>query len=257
MPVKKITSKHVEKLRTSKFKANDTVTFDSDGDTLEGTIIEVEGKMATVEVDDEQYACELTELTLVEDNIPMKHKKDEEEEEEPAPKKKKKVDEDEDEEDEEEAPKKKKGKGQSLAALYKKAKPAEDFVGFPVGNHDALITDAQLEFGDKGTSAYFEYTGVGDEDIEGKTTRGYYNLLDADGELGGGFEFFKRDMGKLGYEDFAPDSDDEIQETLDSISKAQTWVAITVRKRKDDPSYTNVFLNGMHDDQNDKPELPD
>jgi hypothetical protein len=252
-----------------KFAVGDEVTFEMNDDTVTGTVKKMKGANYMVEDGEGTvYECEPSELTAVEEETPAPKKKkaavEEEEEETPAPKKKKAAAE---EEEEEEAPKKKGAKPAAKGSTgWNSMKPAEESKGggLPIGDWEALAYTGLAEEGEKGLSAYIEYVGVHDDDVNGKTQRAYYNLKDADGEWSEGATYFKRDLLILGFEEEQlelSDEDDndaiieEFNKLLKKLRKMEPWVSIKVKPAKK-AGYTTLYLGGLMDDQEDKPENP-
>lgn len=221
----------------SKWAEGDRVSFEAEDGIENGEITDINGKIATVKTDaDEEYNVEIADLKPAE----VEEEAEEAEEEEEKPAKKKVAG--------------KKGKGTSLGRLFDETDAAPEMGGgFPEGNWEALITGGAIEETDKGTSAYFELVGVNDEDVEGKTQRLYYQLVTPDDEAGAGLPFFKRDLAKLGYEDVASD---DVEATFEEIIEEEPWVSVNVRPRKDGSGYNNIYLDGLMDDQDDKPSNP-
>lgn len=124
------------------------------------------------------------------------------------------------------------------------------------GTFNALITEAQLEQDGDKLDAYIEFTIVeeDDDEVHGKTARRYYNFVDDAGEEKGGVPFFKGDLQMLGI-----DTDEEITsmekaaEVLAALVEEQKWVVIDVKKKG---KYTNIFLNSVPENQDEKPANP-
>lgn len=265
--------------------------MDLDGDEVKCTVkkIKADGNYLVEDEEGTVYQCEPQELK------PAKGKKaapveddEDDEEDKPAPKKKKAApveeddtddsDDSDDSDDEKPAPKKNKkivdedeseedsGKmaAKSKAPSWNKAKPAQQSaVGLPVGNWEALAYTGACVVEGKGIQAYIEYVGVHDDDVNGKTQRAYYTLKDDKGVWTEGTTYFKRDLITLGFEEedleVADDSDDEefaeaITKILKKLRKREPWVSIKIKDGKG--GYTRLFLNGLMDDQDDKPENP-
>lgn len=135
------------------------------------------------------------------------------------------------------------GGGASKADLFDNAKPQEGF-GVPQGQYEAIIVGAELQ-GDEKTqkeSIMLEYEIINarDEELNGKTLKAWYNLIDANGEAAKGLGFWKRDAAIIGYEC----AYDELEETLEQLVNDRIEVAVTV---KINGQYTNVYLNGLSD----------
>lgn len=232
------------------FEVGQRVSFDYDGNTTEGNVTSVNLKkeVCDVETDDnETLECDFDELTLVEKKVVKKSSKKEESEEK-----------------EEKSSKKSSGGTRSLTSLFKKAKVApKNSFGLPPGNYECLVNGGEADQNDKGISAYLEYVAVNCEDseIDGRSHRAFYGLVDADGEPQQGIEYFKRDLLELGIteeelEGLDDDDDliDAINKLLRKIAKAQPWVSVQVKQKGD---YTNLFLQGVMEDQDQKPDMPE
>lgn len=125
----------------------------------------------------------------------------------------------------------------------------------PVGTYSALVTEAQgVVDGDK-TSAYFEVTIVEDEDISGKTCRIYFNFTDENGDEMGGMPYFKQALTMFGID---PDKEitswDSACDILANIAQENMWCHISVKKKG---KYTNVFIDDVPENQDEKPALPE
>lgn len=234
MPVLK--KKVATKVSKAKFAVDALVQFDNDGELVLGSVTAL-NKDGTIEVtDDEGNAFDIP----AEDVQP----REEDEPKEPAPTKKAGT-----------AAKKKKGGGDSLASAFNKAKPAAVGGGLPEGQFEALITGAEVRKDDNGTFVDFEATLVNTDDAEhdGRTGRMSYMLLDADGDEAPGMGYFKRDLALLGQETEFED-DDEFEAALEGLAEEEPWMSITVKQNKQ--GYSNIYLNGLQEDQEDKPERP-
>ncbi len=228
-----------------------TVTFDNEGDEVTAKVTEVDGKIATVEDDENVYEVPLKDLTLVE----------EEDAETPKKKVKGKVVADDDDDD---APKSRsKGKGVSLAKLFNKAEKKEGGGGgIPPGEWDALLVEAGYTVTENGHAAFFQYVGTNsdEEEVFGKSSKKMFFLIDKDGNPNeNGWDYFKTDLVTLGFEEELEDEvdSDEMDRILKKIAKKQPWVELNVVPRKDDPRYNNIYVNAMKEDQDDKPDLDD
>lgn len=132
--------------------------------------------------------------------------------------------------------------------------------GFPVGTWEALAFNGAAEEKEgKGVNAYIEYVGVHDDDVNGKKQRQYFNIKDDAGNWGEGVGYFKGALVTLGYDEdsLEIDEDDLVEDLnrlLKKLRKMEPWVSLKVKEGKS--GYTNVYLNGLMDDQNDKPTNP-
>lgn len=236
------------------------VSFDMDGEETFGIVTSVDKKKQIAEVKGEDgtlYDCRFDELTGVPDEEEKEEKEEEEEEEKPSKKssgkKVKEADEDEG------------GGKKSYASAFNRSKPKERGGGFPVGNHEALVNGGECSDTDKGIKVKIQFVGVNGEEVEGKIQHQFYNLKGENGEWNeDGVGFFKRDMIEFGFDedDLTSDaSDDEefvefVNGLLKRLKKMLPWVAIRVVEQKNKPGFTNIFINGLMEDQDQKPELP-
>lgn len=247
MPVlkKKPTAKATKPAEWEATEGGQASFDDGEGNVLTGEILKINTKkgIATVQVAEDEYEVEVSDLSEPEGG-----------EETPAavvPRKGVKV---------ASSNGKTKGKGSSFAKIFNSTPAAEGgAMGFPEGNWEALIVGGVLERGEKGLSAYFEFVGVGHEDVEGRTQRKYYQLLDADDEPandGQGIGFLKKDLALLGHGEFEIDDESQLEAKLEEIAQEEPWVQIAAQRNKKNPQYVNLFLNGLMEDQADKPERP-
>ena len=138
------------------------------------------------------------------------------------------------------------GKGKSFASSFDNA-PASS-VGIPPGKHEALIIGFELlEPNDKGQSVQIQYGIVNSDDLEGKTQKQFYKIMNDDDTVGMGAGFLKADLAKLGYDNvkFA-----DLEDTLAEIAKEQPYVEILSKENK---GYINIYLQGQLN-QDDKPD---
>ena len=133
------------------------------------------------------------------------------------------------------------GGGQSAANLFDDAKPEEGF-GIPQGSYEAIIVGAELKKAEdlkkESIEMTFEVQNHRDDEMNGKTVKTWYNLIDKDGKAAKGMGFWKRDAEVLGY----PCKYAELEETLEQLVNDQVEVAITV---KINGQFTNVYINGL------------
>lgn len=266
------------KAKAAKFTKDDKVMVDIDGTDTLCTVTKLKGDNYIV-TDEEGtvYECEPHELTLAtdeeeEEETPKKKSakkpaaEEEEEEETPAPKKKKAAPESE-EEEEEEKPAKKAVKGKKKGGLgWNDTAPAEaaKSFGLPPGQWEALAYNGVCEAGKgEGIQAYIEYVGVHDDEVTGKTQRGYYTIVDEKGNPSEGIGYFKRDLITLGFTEEQLEIDESDNETvieelnklLKKLRKMEPWVTISVKVNAKTGNST-LYLNGVMDDQEDKPANP-
>lgn len=243
-----------KKTADATFEEGQRVEIDmGDGNTSEGIVTKVGKKSCDVETDDnEVLECEFSELTLIPDKEP-----------EPEPPKKGKGKPAKDEPE----PKQKSAKSsgtRSLMAAFNSRKPAANTMGLPIGSHECLVAGGEAAENDKGTNVYIEYVLVNadDDDMNGKSQRKYFQLVDSDGEGLQGADYFKKDLIDLGLEeeDFEnrPEEEDLIDflnGILKKLGKMQPYVSVKVVEGKG--GYTNLYLNGLMEDQDNKPDMPD
>lgn len=129
------------------------------------------------------------------------------------------------------------------------------YVPPPPGTYNALITEGQGVIDGKASSAYLELTVCndveGDESVQGKTCRIYFNFTDEAGAEATGWPYFKSAMQQLGYpDDF--ESWDAMVEALAACAAAQVWCVIDVKKKG---KWTNIYLSSVPENQDDKPSF--
>lgn len=237
MPIlKKPTKPTATSKKPAPFEIGDKVFFLEDGEEYNGEITKIKGKDAIIEAshDGELYSQPLADLkSYVEEEKPKKGKL-------PAPN-----------------GAKSKGKGTSLAGALKNAEVPEGGGGLPSGSWEALIIGARTEEDKEGRRVgILEFCGVGDSDVEGKTQNSRSLLLDAEGAELPGLGWFKKDLLKLEVDMDAIDSDEELDQALEELAQREPWVDITVKPQKNNPQYSNIFLDGLKEDQDNKPERP-
>lgn len=230
-------------------KKGAAASFDLEGETETGVITEVKKDSAVVTLPNKQaYECEFEEITEAEapDDEP-----------EPEPKKKVKKGKTDPEEE------KPKGKGKNISALWNSKEVADPIAaGFPLGNHEALVGGGEAATSEKGTSAFIEFVGVGSEEVEGKTMRQYFQLLNDEDEPLDGISYFKRAMVDLGVEEEELEIDaadteelvEGINDLLKKLGKIEPWVSVKVVKGKN--QFNNLYIQGLMEDQDQKPEMP-
>lgn len=217
----------------------DYVKWMEDGNEYEGTISEIKGKNAVIDVSGELWQAAVADLTKAEAPEPDPEPEPSKPKGKPATKGA--------------APK----KGSSLSAALNAATPAPDGGGgLPLGKWEALLVAAEIEEGDFGTRGVFTVVGVNDTEVEGKKDYVRYLLLNPDGTEGQGLQYFKRDLAKLGLEDVEFADDDELNTTMTALGDEQKWIDINVVPQKNNKAYTNVYIDGLKDEQENKPECP-
>lgn len=127
------------------------------------------------------------------------------------------------------------------------------YVPPPPGTYNVLITEGQGVVDGKATSAYLELTICsdvdGDETLQGKTCRMYFNFTDENGKEATGWPYFKSAMQQLGYpDDF--ESWAAMTDALAELANQQIWCVIDVKKKG---KWTNVFLSSVPENQDEKP----
>lgn len=244
MAVLKKTAKAAPKAKAPKFAVGDDVAFDNDGEIMQGTVSSINAKDETceVDIDGDLYEVGFDILEKVEASSEGEEVVEEVEEVEDKPAKKGKP-----------APAKPakgkaKGKGSSFASAFNETAPAEDMVaGLPEGQWRVKLSEYNRD-GEEGEamSIYLEVTGV-DSDVEGLTTRCYYNLLDDDGNPHEGLQYLKRDLGKFGLDGLEIEGIDDLDNQLQELVDAETEIIVNVKPRKNDKTKMNVFIQGLAD----------
>lgn len=146
-----------------------------------------------------------------------------------------------------------KGKRRSLADSFDKAKASGSVAD---GKYAALIIEMKLNETDKGTSVQCRYEIADEGDYQGQEIVQFYSLADADGEEQKGCGFLKRDLAILDKGDVRFS---ELESVLAEIQEEMPGVNITV---KNNPPYTNAYLNGINEDdviddwKKDRPDKP-
>jgi len=124
----------------------------------------------------------------------------------------------------------------------------------PVGTYSALVTEAQGLIDDDKTSAYFEMTIVDNDEVAGKTCRVYFNFTDENGDEQGGMPFFKQALTMFGVDvDTQITSWDATVELMAEIAVQNMWCHISVKRRGKN---TNIYIDDVPENQDDKPALP-
>lgn len=140
-----------------------------------------------------------------------------------------------------------KSKGSSLASSFDETPAGASFTSWVPGNYQAVITKMQLlEPNDKGQAVQITYTGHEDESeptVANKDMSQFYKIANADGSVGPGIGFLKRDLEILGHADvkFA-----DLEDTLERITSEQPAVNVNVKKDATG-KYTNAYLEGLVD----------
>lgn len=241
-------TKSSAKPAATKFEDGQRISMDLEGTLTYANIVTIDKKKETADVktdDGGLYVCEFDEMTVEEDDAGK----------EPA---------------DDEAPTGKAAKGssdsgsKSLADRFNAIPKSEGgAMGLPKGNWEALIIDMDCAETEKGISAYFEIVGVSDAEVEGKTTRKYYQLFDAAGEAQEqGIGFFKQDLVNVGIDedDIEVQGEDNeeliasIKKIMKKVVKTEPWITITVKEGKN--NYMNTYINGLMENQKEKPANP-
>lgn len=135
--------------------------------------------------------------------------------------------------------------------------------GLPLGNHEAIIYEGVVEETGKKISAYLSVIGVNSKEAHGHTSRIYFNIRDEKGEWNDqGNAIFKQRLVDIGYTEEELELDEsnlveDLQTLLKKLKKKLPWVSIKVVPQKTNPAYTNIFIQGLMDDQENKPEIPE
>lgn len=229
--------------KTPKWEVGQVVSFDWEGETVQGTITAVNSKESEVDVEGDAFpnvlTCGFDEITLVEPG---------------------------DEAPSEKTEKSAKSGTKSLKGSFT-SKPAADPAGarLPLGNFEALIAAGECATNDKGTSAFLEFTLV-NGDNDGASGRKFYQLYDADEEpLDQGIGILKRDLFDIGFEEEVFDDLDDssikklvegINDILKRLKKMKPWVSIRIVEAKGNKSYVNIYIQNLMEDQDQKPDMP-
>lgn len=129
---------------------------------------------------------------------------------------------------------------QSRADAFDAAKPQGQIDG---GKYVALIGEMILqEPDDKGQSARVKYEIATEGDFRGADVTQFYKLFEADGSVGKGAAFLKRDLAVLGHADV---KFGDLEETFEEIVNDQVGCNVTV---KQNGQWTNVYLDGVTED---------
>jgi hypothetical protein len=147
-----------------------------------------------------------------------------------------------------------KPKTKSLASMFESAEPAK--AGPPLGRHEALITGVSDFDKETGLSVSFECTIVNDDEFAGRKAFLNYGILkrDDEGETPAqGLGYLKRDMELLDHPLDGPEDKDDLLKQMQAVADEEIWVNIEVKKNG---QYTNTYLQGVQEDQDDKPERP-
>ena len=122
------------------------------------------------------------------------------------------------------------------------------------GTYNALITEIQATRDDEGKNeAVFIEATITDDEAPGKKCRIYFNFSDAEGNEKPGMPFFNQARSMLGWDE-PLESWDDMVEKLAEIAAQQVWVVIEVKKKG---QWTNIFLNSVPENQDEKPALPE
>jgi hypothetical protein len=130
--------------------------------------------------------------------------------------------------------------GQSRADAFDAAKPQGQIDG---GKYVALIAEMVLQDpDDKGQSARVKYEIATEGEFRGADVTQFYKLFEADGSVGKGAAFLKRDLAVLGHADV---KFGDLEETFEEIVNDQVGCNVTV---KQNGQWTNVYLDGVTED---------
>jgi len=151
------------------------------------------------------------------------------------------------------------GKTDAFAAKFNKAvkdNPGGNFESLPVGVWECLASKGGILEKDGKEIAWIDFTVVqeGASCFE-KSGRAFYQLEDEEGNINDiGVAILARalgDMQKLDI-DIGLQSKEQLKEILASFEKETVWVTIRVTVKK---GYTNIRLEKVMEDQDNKPEL--
>lgn len=130
--------------------------------------------------------------------------------------------------------------GQSRADAFDAQKPLGAIDG---GKYVALIGEMILQKEDeKGQSARVSYEIATDGEFRGQKVTQFYKLFEADGSIGKGAAFLKRDLAVLGHADV---KFGDLEEVFEQIVADNVGANVTV---KQNGQFTNVYLNGVTED---------
>lgn len=133
-----------------------------------------------------------------------------------------------------------KGSGMSKAELFNKTK-AQGQVDS--GKYEAVISEFIMQDEDeKGQSARIKYRIASEGDFQGQEITQFYKMFEANGSIGKGAPFLKKDLAVLGYDDVEFESLDDV---LKEIEDNHLGVVITV---KINGAFTNAYLGGLCED---------
>lgn len=234
-PVRKVKQPEPEPEQVERLEEGTMVAFDLDGTVTEGKIVAFDegNNVYHVQVGDDEndvYGVDPEGVTVVEEQ--------QEEEVEEKPKAKLKPG--------KPAPKAT-GKGTSFADVFANTAVAEDSAGgYPNGRHVVNCTEYVRE-GDENErcSVYIQTEGPEGSEIEGMSSRLYWNILDDDGNAHSGLEYLKRDLQKMGYDLNDISTLDDIDGALQQVVDNNSQMEITVKPRRDDPDKQNIFFNSL------------
>jgi hypothetical protein len=132
------------------------------------------------------------------------------------------------------------GGGQSRADAFDSQKPMGAIDG---GKYVALIGEAVLGKEDeKGQSARFVYEIATEGEFRGQKCTQFYKLFEADGSVGKGAAFLKKDLAVLGKGDV---KFGDLEDAFEEIVNDQIGCNVTV---KQNGQFTNVYLNSITED---------
>lgn len=132
------------------------------------------------------------------------------------------------------------GGGQSKAALFDQTKAQG---AIDAGKYEAIIAELVLQEEDeKGQSVRMKYEIATDGEFRGQSLAQFYKLFEANGNVGKGAAFLKKDLAVLGYDDVAFD---DLEQVFEEIVDKNIGVVITV---KINGQFTNAYLGGLCED---------
>jgi hypothetical protein len=133
------------------------------------------------------------------------------------------------------------GAGMSKADAFDSARPQGQIAP---GKYEAVIVEMVMgkEDPEKGQSARIKVEVATEGEMQGESATQFYKVFEADGSVGKGASFLKRDLGILGYPDV---KFGDIEDIFEEITEKHPGVVVTV---KQNGQFTNVYINGLCED---------
>ena len=140
----------------------------------------------------------------------------------------------------EKAPAGKSGGASSKAALFDQTKAQGQL---DAGKYEAIISEFVLQDEDeKGQSVRIKYEIASEGDFRGQSLAQFYKIFEAEGGVGKGAAFLKKDLAVLGYEDV---TFEDLESVFEEIVEKQMGVVITVKHNQ---GFINAYLGGLCED---------